>query len=302
MPTTPPFDWEQVRLFLAVVRERSLASAATRLGLDVSTVSRRLDRLEADLGAPLFDRTREGTTPTALAEQLIAHAEEMELSAARFASAGAQMETAVEGTVRLTVLPGIADVFVAPELAKLHRRHPRLVVELDASVSYADSTRREADIAVRSTRPTSGDLVCVKLITVQALPMTSPSYARELGKLKRFEDARWIAWGSDLAHLPDAVWLRTCAPNVMPVMRTSHFASQLAAARAGLGVVIASAPYERTGLVAIERGKPLASAWAALPSGSLWLVGHRALRNVPRIAAVWDLIVDLMGGSAPQTP
>jgi DNA-binding transcriptional LysR family regulator len=76
------------------------------------------------------------------------------------------------------------------------------------------------------------------------------------------------------------------------VLRTSHFASQLAAAREGLGVVIASAPYGRTGLVAVKPSRKLAGAWASLPSASLWLVGHRALRNVPRIAAVWDLIVE----------
>jgi len=285
-------DWEQVRLFLAVAREHSLAAAGARLGMDVSTVSRRLDRLETDVGAPLFDRTREGTRPTALAEHMLPHAEEMELSAARFASAGAKVETEVEGVVRLTVLPGIADVFVAPALAKLHRRYPRLVVELDASVSYADLTRREADIAVRASRPTSGELVTMKLITVRALPMTSPRYAHELGKLKRLEDARWVSWGADLAHLPDAAWLRTHGPEVTPVMRTSHFASQLAAARAGLGVVIASAPYGKTGLVAIEPSKALGEAWAALPTGELWLVGHRALRFVPRVAAVWTFIVE----------
>ena len=140
----------------------------------VSTISRRLDRLEEHIGAPLFDRSRDGTAPTALAEELVAHAEEMELSAARFASTDERVETQVEGTVRLTVLPGISDVFVAPHLAELRERHPRLVIELDASVTYADLTRREADLAVRSARPTSGELVSVKLVTARALPMTSP--------------------------------------------------------------------------------------------------------------------------------
>jgi DNA-binding transcriptional LysR family regulator len=290
----PAFDWEQVRLFLAVARERSLAAAGTRLGMDVSTVSRRLDRLEEELGAPLFDRTREGTTPTALAEQMVSYAEEMEVSAARFASAGAQVETEVEGTVRLTVLPGIADAFVAPRLAKLHRKYPKLIVELDASISYADLTRRESDLAIRSMRPTSGELITQKLMSVQALPMTSARYARELGKLKRLEDARWIAWGADLLHLPDAVWLRTHAPTVTPVLRTSHFASQLAAAREGLGIVIASAPYKTTGLVAVDHAKNLADAWAVLPAGTLWLVGHRALRSVPRVAAVWNFVLEMI--------
>jgi DNA-binding transcriptional LysR family regulator len=285
-------DWEQIRLFLAVARERSLAGAGAKMGLDVSTVSRRLDRREEALGASLFDRTREGTSATALAESMIPYAEEMELSAARFGAAGAAVETEAIGTVRLTVVPGIADWFIAPELERLRRKHPRLVIELDASVGYADLTRREADIAIRAMRPTSGELVALKLVTVRAAPMTSRAYAKKLGKLERLEDARWIAWGPELAHLPDAVWLRTHGPRVAPVLRTSHFASQLAAAAAGLGVMMASAPYERAGLVAVEHHKSLDAAWDALPYGSLWLVGHRALRDVPRVAAVWDFIVE----------
>jgi DNA-binding transcriptional LysR family regulator len=292
-------DWDQVRLFLSIARERSLAGAASRLRLDVSTVSRRLDRLEESLGAPLFDRTRDGTTPTSLAEQLVDHAEEMELSASRFAAAGELVETRVEGKVRLTVPPGIADVFVAPLLAELHAQHPGLLLELDASVSYADLTRREADVAVRLTRPTSGDLVSTKLLSWSAVPMTSPAYARELGRMKRLEEGRWISWGADLAHMPDAAWLRTHGAGVVPVLRTSHFASQLAAARAGLGIAIAAARYASEALVPLAHAKSLDAAWAELPVGSMWLVGHRALRNVPRIAAVWDFILERFGRGGP---
>jgi DNA-binding transcriptional LysR family regulator len=122
--------------------------------------------------------------------------------------------------------------------------------------------------------------------------MTSPEYARTLGKLKRLEDARWIVWAADLAHLPDAAWLRAHGPGIAPVLRTSHFASQLAAARAGLGVAMAAAPYERVGLVAVSHARSLDDAWAALPMTDLWLVGHRALRQVPRVAAVWGFLQD----------
>lgn len=284
-------DWDQVRLFLAVARAGNLSAAAARLGLDVSTVSRRLDRLEDELGVHLFDRRRDGTAPTAVAEQMLPFAEEVELGMHRFTAAGAQVETAVEGVVRVTVPPGVADAFVVPLLADLHARHPRLVVELDASVSYADLTRREADLALRARRPTSGDLVVTRLVEARSIPMTSPAYARELGRLRRLEDARWIAWGADLAHLPTARWLASHGAGVAPVLRTSHFASQIAAARAGLGVVITSEPYTRVGLAPVTPSRRLAAAWRDLPTEELWLVGHRALRQVPRVAAVWDALV-----------
>jgi len=297
-------DWDQVRVFLAVMRARSLAGAAARLGMDVSTVSRRLDRLEDQLSVTLFDRTRDGTLPTANAEQMLPHAEEIELGVMRFASAGAQVETAVEGVVRLTVPPGVADSFVAPALAALHARHPKLMIELDASVSYADLTRREADLALRVVRPTSGELVVTRLVSARDLPMASAAYAKELGKLKRVGDARWITWGSDLAHLPNARWLHELAPELVPVLRTSHFGSQLAAARSGLGVVLLPEPYLLTGLVAVAHARALGEAWASLPTSELWLVGHRALRNVPRVAAVWDHLVSTLGSysSVELTP
>jgi DNA-binding transcriptional LysR family regulator len=280
------------------MRERSLSRASERLALDVSTVSRRLDRLEDQLGALLFDRTREGTTPTVVAEQMLPYAEEMELASIRFAAAGAKVETEVEGTVRLTVPPGIADTFVAPKLAELHERYPRLLVELDASVGYADLTRREADLAIRSTRPTSGELVALKLLTAQATPLASPAYARSVGRLRSLEDARWIVWDHDLSHLPDAIWLRKHAPKIVPVLRTSHFASQLAAARAGLGVMLAARQFAGSDLVAVAHAKSLAHVWSELPSSSLWLVGHRASRHVPRVAAVWSFVIEALGGDA----
>lgn len=291
----PQLDWENVRLFLAVFRGRSLLAASARLELDVSTVSRRLDRLEQQLGATLFDRTRYGTMPTALAEQMLSHAEQMELAAVKFASAGASVETEVEGVVRLTVPPGVADAFIAPALAKLHARHPRLVVELDAAVGYADLSRREADVAIRAKRPTSGDLVSTKIVEARAVPLASPAYARSLGRLRSLEKARWIVYGTELAHLPESAWLRRCAPKAPVVFRTSHFASQLAAARAGLGAVVAAAPFGDASLVELAHAKTLDRAWAELPTGALWLVGHRALRETPRIAAVWSFVLETLG-------
>src|SRR5262245_42662526 len=111
-------DWDQVRVFLAVARAGQLAGAASRLGLDVSTVSRRLDRLESELGVHLFDRTRDGTVPTAAAEAMLVAAEDMERGLAQFAAAIDAVETLAEGVVRLTAPPGVADAFVAPMLAQ----------------------------------------------------------------------------------------------------------------------------------------------------------------------------------------
>jgi len=286
-------DWDQVRVFLAVARAGQLAGAAARLGLDVSTVSRRLDRLESELGLHLFDRTRDGTVATAAAEAMLPAAEDMERGLAQFAAAVDAVETVAEGVVRLTALPGVADAFVAPLLARFRELHPRVVVELDASIGYADLTRREADLALRSTRPRSGDLVAVRVISTRSIPLTSPEYAAELGTLANWADARWLTWGQDLMHIPTGLWFAEHVPELVPVLRTNHFASQLAAAAAGLGVVLASEPFRHVHrLVPVSIARSLKPAWDALPVEDLWLVGHRALRTVPRVAALWDFLAE----------
>jgi DNA-binding transcriptional LysR family regulator len=284
-------DWDQVRVFLAVARSGQLAGAAARLGLDVSTVSRRIDRLESELGVHLFDRTRDGTVATAAAEAMIPAAEDMERGLAQFATAVDAVETTAEGMVRMTALPGIADAFLAPLLARFQARFPRVTIELDVSIGYADLTRREADLALRATRPRSGDLVAVKLVATRALPMTSPEYAAELGRLKRWSDARWIAYTPELAHIPTARWVIDHVAGVVPLLRTSHFQSQLAAAAAGLGLTLATEPFSQVRrLVPVAISRALQPSWDALPVEELWLVGHRALRTVPRIAALWDFL------------
>lgn len=291
-PALATLDWDQIRVFLAVARAGQLAGAAGRLGLDVSTVSRRLDKLEQELGVHLFDRTREGTVATAAAEAMLVAAEDMERALAGFAAAVDAIETVAEGVVRLTAMPGVTDAFVAPALAEFHRRFPQVQVELDASVGYADLTRREADLAIRAMRPRSGDLIATRIAQTQAIPMTSAAYAAELGKLKRWTDARWITWGADLAHIPTARWYQAQV-GATPVLRTSHFSSQLRAAASGLGVVIASAPFARVhDLVPVATARSLAASLAELPSEELWLVGHRALRTVPRVAALWEFLLE----------
>src|SRR5215468_10419426 len=104
-------DWDQVRVFLAVARAGQLAGAADRLGLDVSTVSRRLDRLEEELRIHLFDRSKGGTALTVAAEAMLPAAEEMERALAEFGAARDAIETTAEGVVRLTCMPGVADAF-----------------------------------------------------------------------------------------------------------------------------------------------------------------------------------------------
>jgi DNA-binding transcriptional LysR family regulator len=283
--------WDDVRLFLALYREQSLAGAGARVGLDGSTLSRRLAALEEGLAARLFDRTREGLVPTAAADLLLPAAEEMEAAHVRFARDASGLEREAEGVVRLSVPPGVADAFVGPSLARLRAEHPRIRIELDASVRVLDLTRREADLAIRTIRPQSGDLVLFKLGVSTWTPMIATAKQPEV-TVKRWSDLPWIAWGEELAAIPPARWVATHAADAEIALRTSHIATQVAAVEAGLGVALLPATYVRvSGVAPLRYARRLHASATGLPLNESWLVGHRALRGVPRIAAVWDFLV-----------
>lgn len=288
--------WDDIRVFLAIHRHRTLAAAAARLDLDTSTASRRIAALEAALGVRLFERSREGFLPSRAAEQVLAAAESMEAAHARLTRDASEVEAQAEGIVRISTAPGISSVFVAPALVRLRKLHPKLSIELDASVRPRDLTRHEADLALRSMRLTGSELVTRKLTTSRWLVAASPALARSLGKLARWDAAPWITWDRDLASFHASRWLAHAVPRADIALRSSDYASQLAAAASGLGLVLAPEQYlPHYKLAAVALAPALRDSAAALPVDDLWLVGHRPLRDVPRVAAVWSFLIDLFG-------
>jgi DNA-binding transcriptional LysR family regulator len=296
--------WDDVPLFLALLRERNLLGAGRRLGLDASTASRRLASLEGAMGARLFDRTRQGLAPTEAAESILPAAEEMERASIKLAHAAQASQAGVEGVVRIAVVPGVADFHLAARLPELIARHPRLRVELDVRIQVSDLTRREADIAIRSIRPQSGELVMKKLLTARWLAIASVDRARQLGTLRAWNGAPWITWDDDLAHIPSARWVARHAAAAPPILKTSSIGSQIAAVKAGLGVALLDeyTPAVHEGLVPVRFARELAASAAEWPSDDLWLVGHAALRDTPRVAAAWVFLEETIGAAASGVP
>ena len=225
-PAAPP--WDDVRLFLALCRARTVGSAAQALGVDASTVSRRLVALEETLAATLFERSRDGITATKAAEDLLPVAEEIEQVMMRFTNAAEGLEREVTGLVRMTCPPDVAEVVVAPLLRELLAAHPGLRVELDPGEAVLDLTRREADIALRTVRPTRGDLVVTRLARVRWVLVAAPKLAKQLGTLRAWTDAPWVSWGERLANIKPARWVTKHAHPADPVVRSDSLLVQLA--------------------------------------------------------------------------
>ncbi len=285
--------WDDVRLFLALHRSRTVGSAAVALRVDSSTVSRRLAALERVLAATLFDRGRDGIAPTKAADDLLPAAEEIEEVMTKFANAADSLEREVSGLVRMTCPPDVADVVVAPLLPELLGRYPALRIELDPGEAVLDLTRREADLALRTVRPVRGDLVVTRLATVRWVLVASPKTARQLGTLRAWTDAPWVGWGERLSSIGPARWLAAHVRTADPVVRSDSLIVQLAVVASGIGVAVVPEPsVKHYGLVPVKISAALRQAAGQWPSDELFLVTHRALRNVPRVRVLWNLLVE----------
>jgi len=142
-------DWDDMKVLLALSRKGSARGAAKELSVSNSTVTRRLDEMEHNLGTQLFDRTPDGYKMTASAEELMPtaeHVEELIMSAERKISGGDQL---IEGSIRLTMPNVGATSFLIPRLASFAEQYPGIELELLASTDALDLSRREADIAIR---------------------------------------------------------------------------------------------------------------------------------------------------------
>ncbi|MEM7152119.1 MAG: LysR family transcriptional regulator [Myxococcota bacterium] len=281
--------WDDLKVLLALHRHGSLKRAAEQLQVNISTVSRRLSTLEEQMGAHLFDRTPDGTRATAAVERLLPYAQSMEEAARGFARGLDGFEVEPEGAVRLTAPPGFVDHFLAPRIIELSDAFPRLRLQVVSTIRYADLSRHEADIALRIRRPEAGDFVVTRLATSGYALVASPDVVAQIKRLRRTKDVRWVTWGEDLAHQPDAQWVARHVEPAHVVLESSSMTAQIEAVRAGIGVMIAPTAYaELPHLQAMPCVARLRESLAELPQGSLWMVGHRATREIPRIAAVWQ--------------
>jgi len=291
-PRLANLQWDDVRLFLALCRARTLGEAAQQLAVDGSTVSRRLAALEDSLSASLFDRGRSGVTATPAAEALLPIAEEIEHGMARFAGAAESLERDVGGLVRIACPPDAAEVRIVPHLPELLARHPGLRIEVQADEAVVDVSRRAADIAFRIVRPESGDVVLRTLGSVEWVLAATPELATILGTVRRFEDVPWVTFGDRYAHIPIARWFARHV-EVDPVVRSDSTRLQIAVIASGLGAAFVPSPSVAFyGLARVKVAPKLRRSAPLPPPASIYLLTHRALRNVPRVKAVWDFLVE----------
>lgn len=282
------FDWALVRSFVAVLDAGSLMGAARKLGARQPTLSRHVAELEAQLGAPLFERTGRGVTPTAAGLAIAEAARQMEAGAEQLSRTLAGQRNATTGTVRITSSQ-VAATWLLPEvLARLRQAEPGIQVELVASNQVSNLLRREADIAVRMLRPTQGSLVARKIADLPIVAAAHDSYLARAGTPRQPQDLfghALIGYDRDDTIERGFARLGFPLPRDRFALRTDDQVAygRLVAAGAGIGFVAA---YNLRHWPGVRPLLPMLQ----IPPLPCWLAVHREIRSSKVVRRVYDFL------------
>ena len=285
-------NWDDLRYFLAISREGSLAGAGRTLRVDATTVGRRLAVLEKELGTRLFDRMPSGFILTEAGRNISAAVEQMEASMLAVERKASGDDARLEGVVRVTTTEAFAVSRLLPRFGPLRERHPGIEVQILTDYGALDLTRREADIAVRLTRPKEETLVARKVGEIAIAPYAAESYLARRGlpdPATGFGGHEVIGYTDAAAKWPEAGWMEAVAPSARVALRCNSLLSVVASAEAGVGI----------GLMPCFMGDMAPRLRRLMPPVAslrreIWLVVHRDLQSNARVRAVLHFLAEII--------
>ncbi len=279
-------SWDDLRIFLSLAREGTLTTAARALGVSHPTVARRVQALEGQIGARLFDRLPDRFVPTAAGEELLADTEAMEKAALSINRRSAGLSDTVSGVVRLSAGEAMA-VLVARHLPRLRARLQHIEFEVIASHTLANLSRREADLLIREQVPDLAGIVTRKLCQVAYAVYAARSLEVKRTAMSALADLPWIGFDDDHSYMPGQRWMHEQIGR-RPEIRVNNWLVLHDAVRVGSGLAVLPC-------YLADQDAALRRVGGVLPeiTTEQWLLVHRDLRALPRVRAVMDALVDL---------
>ncbi|MFL9945842.1 LysR family transcriptional regulator [Paraburkholderia agricolaris] len=297
MSAIQKISWDDLRIFLEISRHKTLSAAARKLGIDISTVSRRVAHLETSFNETLFVRDHSGFHLTQHGAELLQYVQEMDRGALAITEFGRRDKNEVSGRVRVATMEGIATTYLAGEFSQLRKRHPKLEIELVTSANLVHVNRREADIFL-SFFPADGRGLELSPIGEFCLHLyAAPAYLESRGTpttLDALREHDFVSYIDDLIQLHTVRWLREAIERPQVVFHSSSMLSQMFAAASGMGLVMLPTftRAERFGLVAVLREHIAVSR-------TLYLAVHKDLQFTNRIKAVVQFLRDIVERDLP---
>lgn len=279
-------DWNDLRFALAVASAGSLAAAGRKLGVNHTTVLRRIAALEARLGARLYERLRSGYALTPAGEVLVESARGMDETVNRLELRLAGSDLSVSGPVRVTTTDTLMLSLLPEILVELKAAHPGIEIEATTSNLFANLTRREADVAIRPADDPPPGLFGRRISSIGFAVFGR----RDAGPLRPLAQADlagqpWIVPDDSLAATAAARWIAAELPEAAIAARADSFVTMARLAEAGLG--LAALPcYLGDGTAGLVR---LTQPIEAMRT-SLWLLTHEHLRRSARVRTFMEFV------------
>lgn len=278
-------DWNDFRYLLAVADAGSLSAGARALGVNHSTVLRRIAAFEAALGVRLFERLPSGYVLTPGGEVLAAAARQMTDTVSGVERRVLGQDLRLSGTVRVATTDTLALTLLSPLFARFRAEHPEVQVELNTSNLTADLTRRDADVAIRPTAKPPENLVGRKVSRIAYAPYASPSYLEAQPARKALANDVWVAPDDSMASTTVGRFMAREVPAAAVSFRANSLASLARAAGAGLGVAVLPC-YLGDSTAELRRVR------GPLPDYTvdLWVLTHVDLRHTARVRALTESV------------
>ncbi|MDB5592037.1 LysR family transcriptional regulator [Enterovirga sp.] len=284
----PSPRWDDLQAFLAVARAGRLTAAARRMGIEHTTLSRRIARLESDLGTPLFDRLPTGYDLTVDGQALVPRAEEMERAALGIWSGRPGSETDLSGTVRIGTPEAFGTFCLAERIGELALTHPGLSIELVATPRAFSLSKREADLAIGLSPPVTGRLHARKLGDYELGLYGSRAYLDRCGTPSTPDDLkthRYIGYIDELVFSPELDYFALALPGLEPSIRISNVITQMTATLSGAGLCILPcfmADRQHELVRVAPKSVRILRAY--------WMLTHSNLRKLRRIRVAADFV------------
>ncbi|BCN39292.1 LysR family transcriptional regulator [Alicycliphilus denitrificans] len=286
-------DWDNLRYFLELARTGTLAAAARRAGVEHTTVARRIQALEKQMGAPLFAREAAGHRLTEAGRHLLPAVEAMEAAVLGVERASPANASAAgpSGLVRVGATEGFGTLILAPHLARLTQRHPHLSIDLLALPRMLHLSRREADIVISLERPKRGSVIVTRLADYTLRLYGQREYLARRPLVATREDLRhhaFISYVDDLLFTKELQFLGQLYPPERFALRSTSITAQYEAVRAGAGLAVLPAFLaDRDPILA--RVLPHEAAFTR----TFWMSMPAEAKHLARMQAVWAFLKEV---------
>ncbi len=290
-------NWDDLHYILAVSECGSAIAAAQKLGVNASTVQRRITRFEKNNGIHLFERRRRGLYPTPECRAIVAEARQID---ERINAIGRDIlgsDTRLEGLLRVTSTETFVTQSVAGHLARFSDEHPDIQLEITLTNARLNLSRQDADVAIRPSMAPHETLVGQRvaglgfaLYGVESIIGHLP----DVSDIETLESLPWLGIGDALSAAPPAKWVTDHIPVQAISVTVDTFPSMVTCAKAGLGVALLPCSLADAEPALLRRELP-----GERLETSVWILTHPEIRNAARIKAFMAFMAKALRGERP---